>query len=181
MIRIKTDENALTNIGEAHVKTDERTLTKIKEGYQVVSVNGVKALTLVFANIVIPEEPDDHECVDSGNGYCECGQCMRHFDETVYVEISRFYHSPVCAHCGHVNEGVLEGHGVDHYEYVGESTRVPVCVCGFEFDPEHYEPEPEEHEHDWDANTGTCSCGESCDHPEVDDNYCTTCGYCVSA
>ena len=165
MIRIKTAENALTNIGEAHVKTDERTLTKIKEGYQVVSVNGVKALTLVFANIVIPEEPDDHECVDSGNGYCECGQCMRHFDETVYVEINSFYHSPSCAHCGHVNEGILEGH--ETYEYIvnpGGTTRVPVCICGFGFDPEPVPEEPDEHE---------C----------IDDGigYCTVCGRDLTA
>lgn len=119
-----------------------------------------------------------HNYVD---GVCEnCGDCLHHFEETTYVEVSQFYHSPACAHCGVVSEGILEEHSLDHYEYVGDGTiRVPVCICGFEFDPEPCEPEP----CDWDSETGTCrGCGASCDHPETDDNgYCTTCGYCVSA
>lgn len=91
-----------------------------------------------------------------------CGDCLHHFDETVYVKVSSFYHSPSCAHCGEVGSSLVE-HGVDHYEDNG-STRVPVCICGFEFDPEPVPEEPDEHE---------C----------IDDGigYCTVCGRDLTA
>ena len=119
-----------------------------------------------------------HNYVD---GVCtNCEHCLYHGEETVFTKYDHLKHAINCARCG--KELGFDGHFIDHYRYVGSGgTRVPVCICGFEFDPEPYEPEPEEHEHNWDANTGTCSCGESCDHPEVDEGFCTTCGYCVSA
>lgn len=210
MIKIKTANNTLTDIGEVYVKTSPTTLAKIAEGYQVVSVNGAKRLIPVFLseckhNYVISDElsygascTEDglnvYVCTKCGERYSETGEsayghnyvdgvctscedCLYHGEETAFTKYDHLKHVVTCSCCG--RELRFEGHSVDHYKYVGESTRVPVCVCGFEFDPEPYEPEP--HEHNWDANTGTCSCGESCDHPEVDEGYCTTCGYCVWA
>lgn len=204
MIKVKTTNNTLTDIGEIYVKTSPTTLAKIAEGYQVVSVNGAKRLIPVFLseckhNYVISDELSyGASCTEDGLNVYVCTKCGESYSETGESAYGHNYVDGICKNCGdclyHGEETVCEeinhfNHAVicsccggklgteEHFVDHYDSTggsHVAVCVCGFEFDPEPC---------DWDSETGTCrGCGASCDHPETDDNgYCTTCGYCVFA
>lgn len=167
MIKIKTANNTLTDIGEVYVKTSPTTLAKIAEGYQVVSVNGAKRLIPIFLseckhNYEISDELSyGPSCTEDGYNVYVCSKCGDKYSELYEYAHGHNYVDGFCEYCDEPDPDYIPDISCDHEGY--------------------------------DPDTGMCrACGEPCGHFSatledletywVDESgYCTTCGYRVWA
>ena len=112
-----------------------------------------------------------------------CGDTKEESCIVNYTSLSDNEHKKSCKLCGH---SVDESHDVTRTSIkevtcagAGE-VKASCTLCGWE--KTEPIPVPEHPEHDWNSTNGECNrCHKTCDHSEVTEGKCDTCGYLVSA